>query len=461
MNLSVEKICAATAAKSSADLHAVVNGVNTDSRLPQKGQLFVALKGPHFDGHHYCKLALEKGAVACVVQEEIPSIEKRFQIVVSDTLAALGDLAAYWRSLHALPVVAITGSNGKSTTKEMVASVLSSLGAVHKTEGNFNNLIGLPLTLFKLEASHKALVLELGMNAPGEIKRLTEISKPDFGLITNVTAAHLHYLGSIDAVAKAKGELFETIASDKTIIVNRDDPRIMQLSKAFAGKKISFGLHHDADVSFAHAHTFALDSTDLTANVFGKEMTFHLPFVGAHNIMNALAALACGSALGLSVEEMAKNFSSCQPMKMRFERVQLRNGARLINDAYNANPESVRAALRTISAADRTGRFAVVLGEMLELGTEASDLHRQIGFEAAKYHVDLLYLYGDHAQDVARGAIDGGLDEKKVRVFTSLDDLSEQAHGEIAAGDVWLVKGSRGMQMEKMVTYIKRAVGTD
>ncbi len=442
---------------------AACDGVSIDSRTIAGGNLFVAIRGAHFDGHDFISEAVAKGAPAVVMGHDDGNVDVpqgTSVIRVSDTLRALGALAAWWRNRFDVTCVAITGSNGKSTTKEMAAAMVNPLGPVLKTEGNFNNLIGLPLTVFRWEDRHGIAVLEMGMNAPGEIERLTRIARPHIGVVTNVTAAHLEKLRTVEQVAKAKAELFETMDGKGTAVVNDEDPWVRAMGERFPGRVISFGMQNGSTVQFRHMVSEGLESTELTLRIGDEERTVHLPVPGTHNVMNALAAFAIGYALGLNFDTMIENFTGFKPMALRFECVQLVNGVRVVNDSYNANPQSMHAAFRTVGAAKRAGRFVAVLGDMYELGDQSTSLHREVGEAAAKAGVNRLFLVGEHARDFAEGASKAGLNNSHVRVADDVESLSPLVMKELRAGDVVLIKGSRAMRMERVADYLKREVGT-
>ncbi len=460
MRVTIDEIIEATGGRRIGRAGKPCTGVGTDTRTLEPGALFVAIAGPHFDGHAFLNDAVAKGAAALLVREGAELPDGACAVAVSDTVVALGDLAAWWRSRFAVPCIAITGSNGKSTTKEMTAAALASLGPVLKTEGNFNNLIGLPLTALRWRDEYGAAVLEMGMNAPGEIDRLTTIARPDVGLITNVTAAHLERLHTIEAVAEAKGELFAAMAPEATAIVNAEDPLVVRMAKRHRGPRITFGMQNDADVRFLHMESDDLQSMRVRFAAAGREIAAQLAVPGAHNVMNMLAAVGIGIALGVDPEEAAGRIEDFHPMAMRFERVQLSNGVCVINDSYNANPESMRAAFRTVGAARRAGRFVAALGEMLELGAAAEELHRQVGGDAARLGVEELLACGSHAAALADGARAAGLDAERVRVLPDAEAIAPLLEAELAAGDILLVKGSRGVRMERVVDHLKRRIGT-
>lgn len=436
------------------------NGVNIDSRIVDPGELFVAIKGLHFDGHDFVKEAAEQGAHVVMVDRGVHVPDGVGVVRVQDTEMALGQLASWWRGHFDVPCVGITGSNGKSTTKEMIAAIVGLFGLVLKTEGNYNNLIGLPLTVFRWREEHKVAVLEMGMNAPGEIRRLTSIARPWVGVVTNVTAAHLEKLGTVDQVARAKGEMFEAMDPAGIAVVNDEDPLVCAMGKKFPGRVVSFGMQNNSTVRFLHMVSEGLDSTELTLRIGSEERTVHLPLPGTHNVMNALAAFAVGYALELEIDSMIEQFAGFKKMPMRFECVQLANGVKLVNDSYNANPQSMQAAFRTVGGAKRVGRFVAVLGDMYELGEQAEALHREVGEAAARAGVVKLFAIGEHAYELARGAAAAGLNNSSVSVVDDIDSLAAQVMEDVKAGDVVLVKGSRAMRMERVAEHLKREIGT-
>lgn len=441
------------------------SGVSTDTRTIKTGELFIALKGENFDGHEFVVKAIEKGACGAIVNSGRGGVTPPLQgfiVEVDDTLKALGDMAKLWREKHPVPVVAITGSNGKTTTKEMVASILSQKYRVLKTEGNLNNLIGLPQMVLKIDDSHEAAVLELGMNVFGEIKRLSEICKPDIALITNIGSGHLEGVGSIEGVARAKKEILDGLKADGTFVVNADDPYIREMAKGWSGKMISFGLDNlDADVRtpFVDYNCCYGSGVRLSMTIKGKLLDVTLAGLGLHNVYNATAAAAVSTAIGVEPEDIKKGLEEWRPFKGRFELHRLDCGVNLIDDTYNANPNSVAMALKTLADVKGVGRGLVVLGDMLELGAHAEEAHYEIGKKAAATGVDYLFLLGPlSSTHTARGARDGGMDGKRVVVCSDYKDVSGHVNPMLTGGDWVLVKGSRGMAMEKIVERIKKPI---
>ena len=352
----------------------VFDAVTTDSRAVTPGALFVALRGVNHDAHDFVADALRNGAASAVVERTVAGVAAASLVRVSDTLKALGDLAAWTRSMHPLPVVAVTGSNGKTTTKEMIASICATAGAaggVLKSEGNFNNLIGLPLTLLQLRGDETVAVLEMGMNHPGEIARLTEIARPNYAVITNVGLAHLEGVGgTLAGVAAAKGELFAGLRRDGAIAVNRDDPWVRRLAACFPGRTVTFG--RDGEVRARSINGQAGDGIVFDLQIGAHTAPVQLRLIGHHNVMNALAAAAIGHAMGLSLATIAQGLERTVGPAMRMKTMHLVNGVTVINDTYNANPSSVEAAL--VALRRFPGRPVVVLGRCGSWATRAGAL---------------------------------------------------------------------------------------
>jgi len=441
-------------------------GVSTDSRNITKGNLFVALVGEHFDGHDFLKTAVAAGASGVVIQRDrkgkVNSLPSDVTVLrVDDTLKALGDIARYWRMKFKVPVVAITGSSGKTTTKEMVATVLGQTKTVLKNEGNLNNLIGLPLTLFRLDARHEAVVLEMGTNRRGEIRRLTEIAEPDIGIITNVGSAHLEGLKSLEMIREEKGALFNTMAGRGVAVINIDDPNLSHWGERWAGRKITFGIRRPADVYAEHITHEGEKGTifTLVAGKTSREIT--VATIGNHNIYNALAAAAAARACGIPFDKICRGLMSFRPVPGRMEVHRLKNGAFIINDAYNANPASVGEALKTLRELKGESRSVVVLGDMLELGDQSERLHEDIGRMIGETGVGKVFLRGQFARAVAQGAMKKGLRGDQIHFDLSPEEITESLRRGLGEGDWVLVKGSRRMKMEEVVQEIIGKIGLE
>jgi UDP-N-acetylmuramoyl-tripeptide--D-alanyl-D-alanine ligase len=430
--------------------------VSTDTRTLEPGDLFVALDGEQFDGHRFVEEGVRRGAAGVVVSRELARQVPVATIRVEDSLKALGDLAAYRRRLiPKLEVAAITGSCGKTTVKEMVAAILGRRAQVLKTKGNFNNLIGLPLSLLPVSFHHRYAVLEMGMNRPGEISRLAQIANPDVSCITTIQQAHLEGLGSMTAVARAKAELFSGTSPSKTLAVNHDEARLRKIASKLSHQQISFGLKKGASVRATHVRSRGLAGLDYTVHVGGQKCRIHSRLVGRHNVANGLAAAAICLALGISLEQIAAGLSEFSPPDKRMQLSQLACGIVLLNDSYNANPGSMQAALTAVQDAKREGGAVAVLGDMLELGKGAAALHEKLGAGVCASGFDYLFLYGDFAGHVAAGAREMGMPKDNIKVFASKREIVARLRQmidshQLGPGDWILVKGSRGMRMEEI-----------
>jgi UDP-N-acetylmuramoyl-tripeptide--D-alanyl-D-alanine ligase len=444
---------------------AVFSGVSTDSRTCQIGELFIPLQGERHDGHDYIPAALSRGAAGVLVAQAAPgqarapvlqTIPQEVAVIaVEDTLAALGDLAHAWRQRFHIPLVAITGSCGKTTTKEMTAAVLSQRFKVHKNELNLNNLIGLPLTLLGLDPEHEAAVVELGMNAFGEIRRLTQIANPTVGVLLNVYPAHTEGVGDVAGVARAKGELVETIDRDSLLVVNADDPWLAQRARHFPGRTLGFGLEPGANLQARERQTRGRHGQSAQIHYQGESWFLDLQTSGLHMLYNALAAAAVGLALGVAPPEIAGALAGFSPVARRCQVLTLPSGVHLLNDCYNVNPGSMAMALKTLAELRDSGRAVAALGDMLELGQGAIQAHRELGRQAALLGIELLVIYGDFRGEVAAGAQEAGLKPECIVAVETHAAGAERLKEFLQPGDWLLVKGSRAMRMEKIVEALE------
>ncbi|MGH8763693.1 MAG: UDP-N-acetylmuramoyl-tripeptide--D-alanyl-D-alanine ligase [Nitrosospira sp.] len=434
-------------------------GVSTDSRTAAHGDLFVALTGEKFDGHNFVAEVKEKGAVAAMVCQDSwtengePAIPL---ILVKDTRLGLGRLAAYWRSHFNIPVVAVTGSNGKTTVKEMIASILRrAVGAAGQTdekekvlvtEGNLNNDIGVPLMLLRLRKQHVYAVIEMGMNHAGEISYLTKLAKPGIALITNAGVAHIEELASVEAVACAKGEIFEGLDQQGIAVINADDP-FAPLWRKFAGnrKVVDFGLDGEPNVSARYQLDFFGSGMTLILPGGIEEIKLQVP--GEHNVRNALSAAAVAVAMDIDTKAIASGLDGFPGVKGRMQKKRCLHGATLIDDSYNANPESVRAALAVLAKA--RGRKILVFGDMGELGDNAREFHERVGVEARLAGIDMLFALGELSAHTAAKFGPGA------RHFEHIEELLTEIENLLAADVTLLIKGSRFMQMERVVRHIE------
>ena len=422
------------------------NGANTDTRKLQGGELFIALRGPRFDGHDFIANAGQHGASAVLIEHrvdvDLPGV------VVPNTRLAMGTLASHWRHRFQCPLIAVTGSNGKTTVKEMLRAILGKQGRVLSTSGNLNNDIGVPLTLFNLDVEHDYAVIEMGANHPGEIDYLTRIAKPEVALITQCAPAHLEGFGSVEGVANAKGEIYAGLGIDGCAVINADDAYAdLWRGLNHNRRQLSFGMNTSADVRAA----------DITLNADGSQ-SFRLetplgyadvilPLLGRHNVMNALAAAAAVTALDFTPDLIAAGLADLQPVAGRLTRIAGQDGSILIDDSYNANPGSLKAALDVLVT--QPGRPWLVLGDMGELGSAAASLHSAAGEQARAFGVERLYGIGELSRH-AVAAFGAGAYH-----FDNMEALVDQLRNELTEGIALLVKGSRSAQMERVIQALR------
>ncbi len=449
----------------------VLAGISTDSRTTRHGDLFWALRGERYDGHYFVPKAIEQGAVAIVAQNDwvklqcavkdvnSDTLSSRNTVVISvdDTLEALGDLAAWWRRRHDLKVVAITGSSGKTTTKEMVAAILKIGNMTLKNQGNFNNLIGLPLTLLKLKGDYKRAVLEMGMNRPGEISRLTEIADPDVGVILNVGMAHIEGLSDLNGVAKAKTELIKKISSKGLMILNGDDERLMKRASIFQKQKMTFGLGQGNDVRATNIKNEGPKGICFDLIYGDSCWPVQIKVPGIYNLQNALAAAAVGFSLNEPPENISKGLGMFSGIKGRFEVASIADGIILVDDTYNSNPSSLGAALDAVIALmSGGGRLIVGLGEMMELGDTTINAHREAGQRVAEAGASSFFAMGEHAREMINSAQIAGIPADRLKVMGTHDEMVKEIADIMREGDLIFLKGSRKMGLEKVVEGLRR-----
>jgi UDP-N-acetylmuramoyl-tripeptide--D-alanyl-D-alanine ligase len=425
---------------------ATFTGVNTDSRNLGAGELFVALVGPRFDGHNFLAEAIHAGAAGALVSRAVETTLP--YVLVRDTRLALGELAAFWRGQFDVPVIGVTGSNGKTTVKEMIGAILGDLGPGCVTQGNLNNDIGAPLTLLRLRASDRYAVIEMGMNHPGEIAYLSRLTRPTIALINNAAEAHLEGLGGLEGIARAKGEIFSGMAEDGTAVLNADDA-FCELWRGLAHPRriVTFGLERPAEVSADFEPTRRGSAIHLKTPE--GDINMSLPLLGRHNVMNALAAGAAARAAGASLQQIQAGLEKLRAVSGRLELKEGINGAHVIDDTYNANPGSVAAGLQVLK--DMDGERVLVLGDMAELGFAADDIHRRVGELARRVGVGRLFALGERSRLAVEAFGRGGrhFDSHEALIEALIDCL----HGDMTV----LVKGSRVMKMDKIVSGIVRA----
>ncbi|HEV8440839.1 MAG TPA: UDP-N-acetylmuramoyl-tripeptide--D-alanyl-D-alanine ligase [Methylomirabilota bacterium] len=431
------------------DLGVPVSGVSIDTRTLGAGDAFFAIRGHQLDGHAYLREAAARGASCLVVHavsDELPPSVPA--VLVDDTTKALGRFAAWHRARFVLPVAAVTGSNGKTTTKEMMAAVLGALGPVLKPESSFNNQWGLPLTLLKLGSGHRAVALELGANQPGEIAALARISQPTIGVVTVVSAAHTEFFGSLDGVQAEKSALVRAIPPEGFVVLNADDPRVLAMRAVSRGRVVTVSARGAGDVRCLGEPREAAGGVSFTLAVNGARRETRLRFAGVHNVINALAAAGVGLAIGLGLGRIAEGLEAARPVKGRC--IWRRAGSvTILDDTYNANPASLVAALETLETATAARRRVVVLGDMLELGDIAEQAHHEAGRAVAASGAAEFIGVGRHARAAVEAARQAGLADS--HHTSTFEDTVALLLKRLAPGDALLVKGSRGMRMERVV----------
>jgi UDP-N-acetylmuramoyl-tripeptide--D-alanyl-D-alanine ligase len=458
---SAAQVAKATGGKlASGDAKTTCSAVGTDTRAQLKDSLFVALTGENFNGADFCGQAVAGGARILVVKNTDWSkglkgdLKDAAVVAVDDTLLALGDLAGWRRAAFKIRLVGITGSNGKTSTKEMTAAVLGGAPGVLSNQGNLNNLVGMPRSLLSLGEGHHHAVMEMGMNRPGEITRLAEIARPQVGVLTNVHPVHLEGLGSLQAVAEAKGELLEALPADGVAVLNADDPYVLKQAARTKARQVTFGKSPSAEVRVVSAQQDA-ESVNVELELAGEKLQVRIDRPGLHNALNAAAAAAVGMVEGIEPEKIAERIGRASLPALRMEQLELGSG-RLLVDCYNANPRSVEAALSTLrDLAD--GPAYAVLGDMRELGEASGELHRKTGQAAAGADLSGLCTFGGEARAIAQGAREGGLTE--VEETESIDEAIQWTRQRLKAGGWVLIKGSRAMRMERIAAAMAAEYG--
>src|SRR3989440_6199525 len=446
MKLPLERVAEFLSSTGEFDPQGVAQGHSIDSRTIQPGELFFAVKGERMDGHDFVEQALQKGAVAAVVRkDQLKRYATKARVLpVADTLVALQTLATAVRRLWGKPLVGVTGSAGKTTTKEAIAHVLSTRYRVLKSEGNFNNHFGLPLMLLKLEPGQETAVIEMGMSHPGEIAALAKIAHPEIGVVTNVAPVHLEFFKSVSDIARAKYELIESLPAGGTAVLNADDEYVSQFGRDLKGKVVTYGLGPTADVRAKNIKPLGAGGSTFDVVVGGCGENASLPLVGTHNIHNALAAVAVGLDRGLTPSQATSALASLAPPDKRGEVVRLDN-ITVINDCYNSNPKALEAMVDAVAVMPASRRI-VVAGEMLELGPAGEDLHRRVGQYMGEKKIDLLVGVRGLAQEMVEGASASGM---RAEFVATPEEAGDWLARETRDGDLVLLKASRGVKLER------------
>jgi UDP-N-acetylmuramoyl-tripeptide--D-alanyl-D-alanine ligase len=464
MRWTVEEVARALGVMPPGSLDALARlaGVSIDSRTVARGELFVAIHGPRHDGHNFVEAALDAGAMAAVVAQDRvsgfaePVRSKLF--AVTDTLAALQGLAQAVRTRWGRRLAAVTGSAGKTTTKEILAALLAARFRILKSEGNLNNEFGLPLQLLRLEGSDEAAVVELGMSHARELKRLVEIARPDVGVVTRVAPVHLEFFASVDDIALAKRELIEGLAGPHSVaVLNADDSRVARFVQVAPGRVLTFGLDSGADFRAQNIDDRGMDGSEFDFVGPAGRARLMLPLAGRHNISNALAALAAASVWGVGAAEANEVFPNLQATGMRGRVLRYDAGFSVINDCYNSNPVALAAMIDLLAHTPATGRRILAAGEMLELGSSSPELHREAGRAAAiAGNLDWIVGVQGDMDSFLRGAIEAGHPAARTQFFASSADAAEFFVNLVQRGDLLLVKGSRGVRMERIVEALDK-----
>jgi len=482
MNLSLEDINKAVGGILDGPANVKVRGYSIDTRTLDPGDLFFAIKGPHFDGHHFIAPAFEKGAAGVVVEENfglqladfgfgentqaqagppnpqsaIRNPKPRGPIIrVKSTIDALQKLAREVRRRWGMPIIGVTGSAGKTTTKEMIANVLGKKFTVLRSVGNLNNEFGLPLCLLRAERYQNIAVLEMGMSAKGEIRKLASIAEPNAGVITNVNPVHLEFFKSVDEIAEAKAELLEGLHDPKTAYLNNDDSRVRAMARQFNGKIVTYGIKAVASFKVQQVQDLGLDGTAFTVHHGRKDVNFVLPLLGQHNVANGLAAIAVGATHEMPWEQIREAISETKPEKMRGQVIKFREGFAVIDDSYNSNPRALSEMIRFLAKLQGYQRKILVAGEMLELGREGPELHRSCGREAARAGVNLIVGVQGLAQQILEGAAEAGMDRSQLKFVPNAVETGELLAGTVQKDDVLLVKGSRGVKLDQAINLLR------
>jgi UDP-N-acetylmuramoyl-tripeptide--D-alanyl-D-alanine ligase len=454
----IESAVKGTVARGSRD--AVFTGVSIDSRTVAPGEIFFAIRGPRMDGHRFIADASARGALGAVAADDyVPSGElpEGFVVIkVKDTHEALKTLARSVRAAWKGASAAVTGSVGKTTTREFAYQLISTRFRAYQTPGNYNNLFGLPLALFGLNPEHEIGIFEMGMSTAGEIDEMCRIALPETGILTNVAPAHLEFFASLEQIAEAKGELVDGLAPDGTLIYNADDPLVVKLAGRFGGKKISFGQSENADIRADDIEIRSLGETRFRLSCGGATFDAALPFAGKHYVMNALPGVAFALSLGMVPEEIISALGQLRQAKMRGRILRFSEGVAVIDDSYNSSPRALQVMIETLAAVPGFSRRILFAGEMLELGPDAPGLHFECGEFAAKRGIDVVVGVAGNAGEIVRAAKETGKGKVTARFFETSEEAAKFAVENIQPGDLALIKGSRGVRMENIISIINK-----
>ncbi len=452
MHLSLEEIAKAVGGALNGAGSVKARGYSIDSRTLNAGDLFFAVKGPRFDGHEFVGQALQRGAAAVVVEREAQGVPA---IRVESTIVALQLLARDVRRRSGMTIIGVTGSAGKTTTKEMIAAVLGKQFTVLRSVGNLNNEFGLPLCLLRAEPYHSIGVLEMGMSARGEIRKLASIAEPNEGVITNVNPVHLEFFKSVDEIAEAKAELLDGLCEPRVGYLNNDDSRVRAMARKFNGKIVTYGIKSVASFKVQQIQDLGIDGTAFTVHHGRRNVNFVLPLPGQHNVSNALAAISVGVTHDVSWEKIAEALAEMKPEKMRGQIVKFREGFVVVDDSYNSNPRALTEMIRFIGRLQGFQRKIVVAGEMLELGAGSAEMHRACGREAARAGLALIVGVQGVAREIVEGAAEAGIDRSRLAFVQDSVQAGDLLARTVRKGDVVLLKGSRGVKLDHAMNTLR------
>ena len=452
--LTYNEVLTATSGKLICGDEAIeISGISTDSRNISEGDLFIPIAGEKFDGHDFILNAFNKGAGAVITHKKLEPVPNKTIILVEDTFVALREIAAFYRNKFSIPFIGITGSVGKTSTKDMVASVLKQSFNVLKTEGNFNNEIGLPLTIFKLDSFHEMGILEMGMSGFGEISHLSYILKPDIAVITNIGVSHIEKLKSRQNILKAKMEILEGLKDKGLLVLNGDDKLLYGLKDLLKFRIIYYGMEEGLEFQAYNVQSAGEHGTYFEIMIKNTEYKIHIPAPGVHHVYNALAAIVIGTEFKIPMDKIREGISEFTNSKMRMEVLSC-GEIKVINDTYNASPQSMEAAINVLADIGGNNRKLAILGSMLEMGEYADKAHREVGKFAVFKNIDYILSVGVEGRNISEGALSAGADPSKVFSFTNNSELNSFLENFIKKNDAILVKGSRGMKMEEIVAWI-------
>jgi len=457
MNLQLDEIAKAVGGTLEGPGNAKVRGYSIDTRTLNAGELFFAVTGPRFDGHAFLKQAMEKKAAGAVVSGAAESSADFSIVRVGSTLDALQDLARAVRRRWGQPIIGVTGSAGKTTTKEMIASVLGKKFTVLRSIGNLNNEFGLPLCLLRVERYQTMAVLEMGMSAKGEIRKLASIAEPNEGVITNVNPVHLEFFDSIDGIAEAKAELLEGLVEPRVAYLNNDDSRVRAMARKFSGKIVTYGVKSVAAFKVQQIEDLGLGGSSFTVHHGRRDVNFVLPLLGTHNVANALAAVAVGVSHEVPWDDIQSAVAEMKPEKMRGQVIKFKEGFVAVDDSYNSNPKALTEMIRFLGRLQGYSRKIIVAGEMLELGHESGELHRACGKEAAKTDAALIVGVQGESRSLLDGAREAGVEEDRLHFAADAVQAGELLARTVKSGDVVLIKGSRGVKLEQTLNTLRAA----